>query len=174
MRKSQYILLCLNMFNGMAYSIIAPLFPSVAEKHGVNEDVLGYLISTCALISFCVSPFVPLIIKKLGRISILYAGFFNYIPSHHSFIIISFSIRTIHGLFGGIVGIIAYSIITSISTDDEVQLALGYMEVAWCIGLSAGPLFASIFYKIGGFTLPFLVLIYLGLFNQNNFCRKYE
>ena len=118
MRKSQYILLCLNMFNGMAYSIIAPLFPSVAEKHGVNEDVLGYLISTCALISFCVSPFVPLIIKKLGRISILYAstfveascvllyGFFNYIPSHHSFIIISFSIRTIHGLFGGIVGII--------------------------------------------------------------------
>jgi MFS family permease len=124
------------MFNGMAYSIIAPLFPSVAEKHGVNEDVLGYLISTCALISFCVSPFVPLIIKKLGRISILYTstfveascillyGFFNYIPSHHSFIIISFSIRTIHGLFGGIVGIITYSIITSISTDDEVQLVL--------------------------------------------------
>jgi MFS family permease len=37
-------------------------------------------------------------------------------------------------------------------------MALGNMEVAWCIGLSAGPLFASIFYKIGGFTLPFLAL----------------
>ena len=32
------------------------------------------------------------------------------------------------------------------------------MEVAWCIGLSAGPLFASVFYKMGGYTLPFLAL----------------
>ena len=158
------------MFSGMAYSIIAPLFPIAAEKHGINEEVLGYLISICALVCFCVSPFVPLIIKKFGRIFILYTstfaeascvlsyGFFNYIPSHHSFIIISFTIRIIHGLFCGIVSIIIYSIISSISTDEEIQLALGYMEVAWCIGLSAGPLFASIFYKIGGFTLPFLAL----------------
>ena len=158
------------MFSGMAYSIVAPLFPTVAEKHGVNEEILGYLISICALISFCVSPFVPLIIKKFGRIFILYTstfieatcvllyGFFNYIPSHHSFIIISFTIRIIHGLFCGIVTIIIYSIISSISTDEEIQLALGYMEVAWCIGLSAGPLFASVFYEIGGFTLPFIAL----------------
>ena len=158
------------MFSGMAYSIVAPLFPSVAEKHGINEEILGYLISISALVSFCVSPFVPLIIKKFGRIFILYTstfieatcvllyGFFNYIPSHHSFIIISFTIRIIHGFFCGIVSIIIYSIISSISTDEEIQLALGYMEVAWCIGLSAGPLFASIFYKIGGFTLPFLAL----------------
>ena len=158
------------MFSGMAYSIIAPLFPIAAEKHGINEEVLGYLISICALVCFCVSPFVPLIIKKFGRIFILYTstfaeascvlsyGFFNYIPSHHSFIIISFTIRIIHGLFCGIVSIIIYSIISSISTDEEVQMALGYMEIAWCIGLSAGPLFASIFYKIGGFTLPFLAL----------------
>ena len=158
------------MFSGMAYSIVAPLFPTVAEKHGINEEILGYLISICALVSFCVSPFVPLIIKKFGRIFILYAstfieatcvllyGFFNYIPSHHSFIIISFTIRIIHGLFCGIVTIIIYSIISSISADEEIQLALGYMEVAWCIGLSVGPLFASIFYKIGGFTLPFLAL----------------
>ena len=170
MRKSQYILFCLNTFSGMAYSIIAPLFPGIAARHGVNEEILGYLISISALVSFCVSPFVPLIIKKFGRIFILYTstfieatcvllyGFFNYIPSHHSFIIISFTIRIIHGLFCGIVSIIIYSIISSISTDEEIQLALGYMEVAWCIGLSAGPLFASIFYKIGGFTLPFLAL----------------
>ena len=158
------------MFSGMAYSIIAPLFPIAAEKHGINEEVLGYLISICALVCFCVSPFVPLIIKKFGRIFILYTstfaeascvlsyGFFNYIPSYHSFIIISFTIRIIHGLFCGIISIIIYSIISSISTDEEVQMALGYMEIAWSRGLSAGPLFASIFYKIGGFTLPFLAL----------------
>ena len=170
MRKSQYILTFINMFNGMAYSIIAPLFPSIADKHGVSEEILGYIISTCAFSSFCISPLVPQIIKKFGRIKVLYLstfmeascviiyGFFNFISTYNSFIILSFTIRTIHGLFSGIVGIIAYSLISSISTEDEIQIALGNMEIAWCIGLSAGPLFASIFYEIGGFSLPFLVL----------------
>ena len=183
MRKSQYVLFFMNMFSGMAYSIIAPLFPSVAEKHGVNEDILGYLISICALSSFCISPFVPIIIKKFGRIEMLYIatfieatcvllyGFFNYIPSYNSFIIISFTIRTIHGFFCGILGIIIYSLISSISTEEEVQIALGNMEVAWCLGLSAGPLFASIFYKIGGFVLPFIALgasLYISVYLTKN------
>ena len=170
MRKPQYVLFFMNMFTGMAYSIIAPLFPGISTKHGVNEEILGALISIGALASFCVAPFVPKLINKYGRIEILYFatfgeatcvvlyGFFNYIPSYYSFIIIGFSIRIIHGIFTGIVGILVYSLISCISTEDEIQLALGNMEVAWCLGLSAGPLFASVFYKIGGFSLPFLAL----------------
>ena len=170
MRKPQYVLFFMNMFSGMAYSIIAPLFPSVADKLGVSEEILGYIISTCALSSFCISPFVPKIIQRFGRINMLYIGtfieascvilygFFNYIPYFHLFIIISFSLRTIHGLACGIISILIYSLISSISTKEENQIALGNMEIAWCIGLSAGPLFASIFYEIGGFILPFLVL----------------
>ena len=170
MRKPQYVLFFMNMFSGMAYSIIAPLFPSVADKLGVSEEILGYIISTCALSSFCISPFVPKIIQRFGRINMLYIGtfieascvilygFFNFIPYFHLFIIISFSLRTIHGLACGIISILIYSLISSISTKEENQIALGNMEIAWCIGLSAGPLFASIFYEIGGFILPFLVL----------------
>ena len=83
------------------------------------------------------------------------------------FIIISFLLRAIHGFACGIIEIVIYSLISSISTEEEIQMALGYMEIAWCIGLSAGPLFASIFYEIGGFTLPFLVLgslLYISVF----------
>ena len=170
MRKSQYVLFFMNIFSGMAYSIIAPLFPVIIEKQGISEEVLGYLISTCALTSFISCIFVPSLVKRFGRIEILYIstfgeatciifyGFFNYINSFYLLIIISFSIRAIHGLCGGVVGTMIYSLISSISTEDEIQMALGNMEVAWCIGLSAGPLFASIFYEIGGFTLPFLAL----------------
>ena len=170
MRKPQYVLFFMNIFTGMAYSIVAPLFPGIATKHGVNEDVLGLLISVGAFASFCAAPLVPKLISKFGRIDLLYFatfgeatcvvlyGFFNYIPSHHSFIIISFTIRIIHGIFTGIVGILIYSIVSCISTEDEIQLALGNMEVAWCLGLSAGPIFASVFYKIGGYILPFLAL----------------
>jgi Na+/melibiose symporter-like transporter len=53
---------------------------------------------------------------------------------------------------------LVYSLVSCISTEDEIQMALGNMEVAWCIGLSSGPLFASVFYEIGGYILPFLVL----------------
>ena len=170
MRKGQYVLFFMNMFSGMAYSIIAPLFPVISEKKGVSEEVLGYLISICALSSFVAAPFVPVLIKKYGRIDILYIttfgeatciilyGFFNFIPSYYLLIIISFTIRIIHGLCGGVVGIMIYSLVSCISTEDELQMALGNMEVAWCIGLSAGPLFASVFYEIGGYTLPFLAL----------------
>ena len=170
MRKSQYVLFFMNMFSGMAYSIIAPLFPVIAEKKGVSEEIVGYLISTCALTSFISCFFVPFLVKKFGRIEILYVttfgeatciifyGFFNLINSYHSLIIISFTTRAIHGMCGGVVGTMVYSLISSISTDDEIQMALGNMEVAWCIGLSAGPLFASIFYEIGGYTLPFIAL----------------
>ena len=170
MRKPHYVLFFMNMFTGMAYSIIAPLFPGIATRHNINEDILGLLISIGAFASFCAAPFVPKLITKFGRIDILYFatfgeatcvvlyGFFNYIPSYFSFILIGFSIRIIHGIFTGIVGILIYSLVSCISSEDEIQLALGNMEVAWCLGLSAGPLFASVFYKIGGFILPFLAL----------------
>jgi predicted MFS family arabinose efflux permease len=158
------------MFTGMAYSIIAPLFPGIATKHNVNEDILGLLISIGALASFCAAPFVPKLISKFGRIDLLYFstfgeatcvilyGFFNFIPSYYSFIIIGFSVRIIHGIFTGIVGILIYSLVSCISSEDEIQMALGNMEVAWCLGLSAGPLFASVFYKLGGYILPFIAL----------------
>ena len=170
MRKPQYVLFFMNMFTGMAYSIIAPLFPGIATKHNVNEDILGLLISIGALASFCAAPFVPKLISKFGRIDLLYFstfgeatcvilyGFFNFIPSYYSFIIIGFSVRIIHGIFTGIVGILIYSLVSCISSEDEIQMALGNMEVAWCLGLSAGPLFASVFYKLGGYILPFVAL----------------
>ena len=170
MRKPHYILFFMNMFTAMAYSIIAPLFPGIATRHGVSEEILGLLMSILALASFCTTPFVPKLINKFGRLEILYFstfgeatcviiyGFFNLISSYKLFLIVGFTTRIIHGAFTGVVGVLVYSLATCISSDDEIQMALGNMEVAWCIGLSAGPLFASIFYKIGGFTLPFLAL----------------
>ena len=43
----------------------------------------------------------------------------------------------------------------------------GYLEVGWCLGIIIGPLLASVFYKIGGYPLPFLVLgiiLYVSVF----------
>jgi Na+/melibiose symporter-like transporter len=56
---------------------------------------------------------------------------------------------------------LVYSLTISLSNEDETQVSLGNLEVGWCLGTSSGPLFASFFYKIGGYSMPFIVL---GLF----------
>ena len=37
-------------------------------------------------------------------------------------------------------------------------MSLGYLEVAWSLGVSTGPLLGSFFYYLGGYSLPFYVL----------------
>ena len=170
MKKSQILLFLMNMLSGMGYSIVSPLFPELGEKGALGEDLLGFLISIYALSSFFLVPFAPIFCKKFGRINLLYIstfgeatcmllyGILSFISHFYLLITIMFIIRIIHGICAGFVGVLVYSLVSSISDTDEVQLALGYMEVAWCIGLSGGPLCAAIFYKIGGYFLPFIVL----------------
>ena len=170
MKRSQVLLFLMNMLSGMGYSIVSPLFPLLGEKGNLGEDLLGFLISIYALSSFFLIPFSPIFCKKFGRINILYIstfgeatcmllyGILSFINSFYLLIIMMFILRIIHGICAGFVGVLVYSLVSSISSEDEVQLALGYMEVAWCIGLSGGPLCAAIFYKLGGYYLPFIVL----------------
>jgi predicted MFS family arabinose efflux permease len=76
-------------------------------------------------------------------------------------------IRIIHGCCVGITGTLIYSLTISLSKSSEVKKDLGYLEIGWCLGVIMGPMFASIFYKIGGYPLPFLILgsiLYISVF----------
>ncbi len=76
-------------------------------------------------------------------------------------------IKIIHCCCSGIIGTLIYSLTISLSKSSEVKKELGYLEIGWCIGIIVGPLFASIFYKLGGYPLPFLVLgiiLYISVF----------
>jgi predicted MFS family arabinose efflux permease len=59
---------------------------------------------------------------------------------------------------GGIVSTILYSIGVSLSSPDEIVTTLGYLEIAWSLGVSIGPVLASCLYHFGGFSLPFYVI----------------
>ena len=69
-----------------------------------------------------------------------------------------FLIRILHGCCNGIIGTLVYSLTQALAKPSEVTVALGNLEIGWCIGISTGPIFASIFYRIGGYPLPFIVL----------------
>ena len=69
----------------------------------------------------------------------------------------AFIIRTIHGICAGIIGTLVYSLIISFAEKWKTQTSLGSLEIAYPLGRSAGLLIASVFYKIGGYPLPFFV-----------------
>ena len=114
------ILFILNMFSGMGFSILPPLFPSLATKNGLSESLIGWIIGIFALSSTIIALFTPFLIKKFKRIKLLYfSTFFEatstllysliiFINSFHLIIIIMFIIRIIHGFCCGITGTLVY------------------------------------------------------------------
>jgi DHA1 family multidrug resistance protein-like MFS transporter len=161
------------MFSGMGYSILSPLFPSLGNEEGFTETLIGWVISIFAFSSTTITPFTPLLCKKFTRIKLLYFatfceatctltyGILSYIKSFYALLICMLLIRILHGCCNGIIGTLVYSLTQALAKPSEVTVALGNLEIGWCIGISSGPIFASIFYKIGDYPLPFIAL---GLF----------
>jgi MFS family permease len=173
------------MFSGMGYSLVSPLFPSLGEKDHLSEEILGWIISTYSISGTILTPFVPRLIKKVSRIkllcfatlfeaicTILY-GFLIYINSYQVLIIIIFSLRIIHGCCSAIIGTLVYSLTISLADESEMQISLGNLEVGWSLGTSCGPLFASICYRFGGYSFPFIALGII-LFYSVNLARHID
>lgn len=185
--KINIFLFFMNMLSGMGFSILSPLFPSLGIKNGLTENSIGLVIGIFALSSTCIAPFTPILIKKFTRINLLYlSNFFAatstliystvyFINSFYSILIIMLIIRIIHGCCSGITGTLIYSLTMSLSKSSEVKKELGYLEVGWCLGIIIGPMFASVFYKIGGYPLPFLVLgtiLYVSVFLTSKVAKE--
>ena len=173
MKKALVLLFCMNMFSGTGYSIVAPLFPILESDYSITEATLGLIIGTFAIASTILTPFVPFLCKRFSRIKLLYFStffdatctflysFLEKIPSLYLFLFIVFILRIIHGICSAFIGTLVYSIACTLANEEEIKSALGYIEIGLSLGSSLGPLFASAFYNLGGYRLPFIVL---GLF----------
>ena len=173
MKKPIILLICMNMFSGMGYSIVLPLFPVLEKDFSISEALLGWIISTYAISNCIITPFIPKLCKRFSRIKLLYFStffeatctlsysFLEQIPSLYLFLIIVFCLRIIHGICAAIISTLVYSLACSISDEYEIKSILGYIETGLSFGSSSGPLYVSILYKIGGYKLPFFLL---GLF----------
>ena len=170
MNHKIYLLFTINTFTSMGYSIIAPLFPVLGEKMSLTENLLGWIISIYSLANFIITPFVPQIVYTIGRKKLFYSsnillassillyGFLVYIKNYYLFLFISFGIRILNGLSGGVTSTLIYSIGVSLSPAEEIVKTLGYLEIAWSLGVSIGPILASCLYHFGGFSLPFYTI----------------
>ena len=169
--KIVYILFLMNLITGMGYSLISPLFPPLAIQVGLTETIIGIIIGIYDLANTILTMFTPKLCQKFTRIKLLYFSTFGeatctilygiigyYIKSYHLLIITMIIVRIIHGCCGAIIATLVYSLTISFSDKSETKQAIGYLEIAWCSGISLGPIIASIFYNYGGYPLPFITL----------------
>lgn len=170
----------MNMLSGTGYAIFSPLFPSLATKKGITETKIGFIISIFDLANTIITAFTPLLCIKFTRIKLLYVSTFceatctilygiigYYANSFYLLIILMLIFRIIHGISNGIIATLLYSLTISLAKESEQKKALAELEIGWCIGLALGPMIASVFYKIGGYSLPFYVLgllLYINLY----------
>ena len=165
-----YLFVLINTLSGMGYSLAAPLFPSLGKNGELSENILGWIISIYSLAGTLLTPFIPYLTNKYPRVTLLIIstfleatctltyGFLNYIKSYYFLLIIIFTLRIIHGACSAIISVLVYSLTISLTNENEVELALGTLEIGWSIGTSSGPLFAAFFFEFGGYSLPFISL----------------
>jgi MFS family permease len=77
------------------------------------------------------------------------------IDDYYGFIILSFVTRLLHGVGSAITATLVYSIVAFQSTEENINTNMGYMELAYSIGVTIGPLVASALYYFGGYSMPF-------------------
>ncbi|XP_030843946.1 MFS-type transporter SLC18B1-like isoform X1 [Strongylocentrotus purpuratus] len=153
----------------MSFSVLAPFFPYEAEKKGVSPTETGLVFGIFALTSFIASPilgkYLPTIGGKFMFLSgsfvtsgcnILF-GFLNKIEGKTTFLIYCFVIRIVEALGSAATNTAGLAICANVYPDKVAQMS-GFLEVFVGIGLAIGPALGSLFYGIGGYQLPFLVI----------------
>ena len=170
MKYVQIIIFYLNLLGAMGFSLIAPLFPPLCREKGISNQICSYIIS-----SICISQIITTIysvsyIQKIGMrklfiISLIgqtlctfFYGLMTFIGNNYLFIFFGFADRIFHGIFSSFISVIAFSITTLINEGKELERAMGYMELSWGVGLAIGPAIIGIFFDIGGYCFPFILI----------------
>lgn len=71
------------------------------------------------------------------------------------FLFFSFVFQLIGGFGSGMNSVATLAIVVSSSKDSEREMNIGMIEMATGIGFLVGPMWGSLMYHMGGFTLPF-------------------
>ena len=164
-----FIIILFAIFSQIGYSLLAPLYPFLAEERGISSSLVGIIFSSFAISNFLLTILTPLLSEICGRKNLLilailtessctiWFGLISFIENRSLFVTLSFIIRFFQGAGGAIVQTLIYSLTAAISDDKEIEKNLGYIEVGTSIGIAVGPLIASIGYYMFGFKFPFLI-----------------
>ena len=140
MNLEEFLLCLINALLAMGYSLIAPLYPSIALSHSVSLITIGFVMASSSIFQILTISYSIFILKNYERKKVfiigtilcssctLTYGFLNFINNKMIFLIVSFGSRILDGFGTGIVYPIIYSIISRISSENDLKQNIGYME----------------------------------------------
>jgi len=155
--------------NGMCVSLQAPFYPAEAEKKGANASEYGLVFGIFELTVFIISPLVGKMLPWFGAskafccgISItgttcIAFGFLNYIENPHTFIIFSFIVRVVEAMGNSAFLTSSFSLVAE-RFPNTVATVFALVEMFFGMGLILGPTLGGTLYEFGGYTMPFVSL----------------
>lgn len=78
------ILLTINFFSSIGYSLLAPLYPYLAKSKGVDDFIIGIIFASYAISFVFASFFVSYLVNKFGKSNLFKLAIFVevYITKH--------------------------------------------------------------------------------------------
>jgi len=152
-----------------AMSILAPFFPNEASAKGVSTSVSGFIFSVYALVVFLASPFMGIVVSKVGPKFLLQIGVFmggtcnilfgllDRVENTTVFTTYCFLVRIFEALGAAAFATSSYTYVAKLFPDN-IGAVLGILETFVGLGMSFGPAIGGFLYDWGGYGLPFYSL----------------
>jgi len=188
MGKLRYSFWVSSYFCNLAFSLIAPFYPLVANKRGLSSLEVGFAIGIFSGLYFIVSATLSGNLGRLGRkrcyvfgmglqgITMCAFGFLEFIHGHTLFLTLSLVFRALQGIGSGMAVTAAISLMT-IHFKDQMQKMLAENEGFTGLGLMMGPTIGGLLYHAFGFLVAFEIVgglltltvpVYMALVPEDN------
>ena len=167
----QYAIAMTNLYACSAFTVITPFYAAVAERSGIPSSLIGFIFSLFPISSVIFSFFLPSLMFKIGRNTILILGLtliaagcilVSFIEDLSPPLAITFSLisRILTGSGAACEAIASASILSS-DYPDQFQRLAAIIEIFTGFGIIIGPLAGSVLFSFGGFAVSCRVI---GLF----------
>ncbi|KAL1140892.1 hypothetical protein AAG570_000820 [Ranatra chinensis] len=165
--------------SAICISLQAPFYPQEAESKGATATEYGLVFGSFELVAFLSSPIIGKYLYSMGvkttlncgiiiaAASAICFGLLDMIPTHDTFISLSFLLRMTESL-GSTAALVAAFSITAAVFPQSVATTFATLEVFYGLGYIAGPTLGGLLFSLGGYQLPFItmgsIMITVGLF----------
>lgn len=165
--KNFYIILTVTLLSVIGVTSIIPVFPEMSEALDVSLSKIGLFITVFTLPGALLSPFIGVIIDRIGRKRILITALILFgTTGTLCFFFRDFEaillLRFFQGIGGACLGIINITLIGDIFAGDQKAKAMGYNSGAILVGSALFPAIGGVLALIDWyvpFLLPALALI---------------
>ncbi|KAL5014839.1 hypothetical protein ScPMuIL_009109 [Solemya velum] len=151
------------------FSLLAPFFPTEANKKGASDTLVGMIFGAFELVIFISAPIFGNYLTRIGSKFMFIAGVMvcgtcailfgtlDRSPDGTPFIVMCFLSRSVEAL-GASAYITASFAIVAHAFPDHVSTVFGTLETFAGLGFMIGPPIGGALYEAGGYGLPFFVM----------------